>query len=103
MARIYKREGRNGPVWYLDYKAEGRRIRKRLGKSRKLAESALARIRTQLERKEVAKTVSGAAQAATILDRPVVILPLEEYRSLLVEAGRKPGPRLLKVAAKRTK
>lgn len=68
MARIYKREGKNGPVWYLDYQADDKRIRRRIGKSRELAQRALAKVKTG----------------------PIVILPLREYEALLAEAGRIP-------------
>ncbi len=53
MARIYSREGTKGTVWYVDYFLDGRRIRKRLGRSRRLAELALADIQVKLERKEL--------------------------------------------------
>jgi site-specific recombinase XerD len=52
MARIYQVEGKKGPRWYLDYQVEGRRVRKRIGKSKRLAELALADIEVKLERKE---------------------------------------------------
>lgn len=52
MARIYQVEGKNGPRWYLDYHVEGRRVRKRIGKSKRIAELALADIEVKLERKE---------------------------------------------------
>lgn len=53
MARIYQRQGKKGVFWYLDYSQDGRRIRKRVGKSKKLAELALADIQVKLERKEL--------------------------------------------------
>lgn len=53
MARIYQRSGKKGTVWCLDYFVEGRRVRKRLGRSKKLAELALADIQVKLERKEL--------------------------------------------------
>lgn len=39
-------------------------------------------------------------QTVTILDRPMVLLPLEEYEALLAEAGEKPTPRLDRSIAK---
>jgi len=40
----------------------------------------------------------------TILDRPMVLLPLEEYQALLAEAGESPTPRLdLAIAQARTR
>ena len=48
MGRIYKRNN----VWYLDLRANGRRIRKRVGKSKKLAELALKDAEVKTVRKE---------------------------------------------------
>ena len=53
MARIYHLEGKKGTTWYLDYNLDGRRMRKRLGRSKKLAELALADVQVKLERKEL--------------------------------------------------
>lgn len=53
MARISHRTGKKGPIWYADYAVDGRRVRKRLGRSKKLAELALADIEVKLERKEL--------------------------------------------------
>ena len=53
MARIYQIEGKKGTAWYADYSLDGRRIRKRLGRSKRLAELALADIEVKLERKEL--------------------------------------------------
>jgi site-specific recombinase XerD len=53
MARIYQLDGKKGTNWYLDYAVEGRRIRKRVGRSKRLAELALADIQVKLERKEL--------------------------------------------------
>ena len=94
MARIYSREGKKGTVWYLDYEQDGRRIRKRLGKSKDLAEAALADIQAKREHKEIAKTVASASRVVTIQNRPMVILPLHEYESLLARAERQDKPRL---------
>lgn len=52
MARIYQRTGKKGTYWYLDYAVDGRRVRKRVGKSKKLAELALADVQVKIERKE---------------------------------------------------
>jgi integrase len=48
MARIYKR----GKVWYLDVRASGRRIRRRVGTSKKIAELALQDAVVKAEREE---------------------------------------------------
>ena len=48
MARIYKR----GKVWYLDVWASGRRIRRRVGTSKKIAELALQDAVVKAEREE---------------------------------------------------
>lgn len=61
MARIYSRTGKKGTLWYLDYQVEGRRIRKRIGKSKRLAELALADIEVKLERKEAGFAVKDRA------------------------------------------
>jgi len=53
MARIYHLEGKKGATWYLDYNLDGRRMRKRLGRSKKLAELALADVQVKLERREL--------------------------------------------------
>ncbi|MFH2201693.1 MAG: site-specific integrase [Elusimicrobiota bacterium] len=53
MARIYKRADKKGGIWYLDYVVEGRRVRKRIGQSKRLAELAKADIQVKLERKEI--------------------------------------------------
>ncbi|MDE2490377.1 MAG: tyrosine-type recombinase/integrase [Elusimicrobia bacterium] len=52
MARIYRRTGKKGGIWYLDYQVEGRRVRKRVGSSKRLAELARADIEVKIERKE---------------------------------------------------
>lgn len=44
MARIYQRSGKKGVYWYLDYNVDGRRLRKRVGRSKRLADLALADI-----------------------------------------------------------
>ncbi|MBI5624342.1 MAG: tyrosine-type recombinase/integrase [Elusimicrobia bacterium] len=56
MARIYQRTGKKGTLWYLDFQVDGRRVRKRVGKSKRLAELALADIEVKLERKEAGFT-----------------------------------------------
>lgn len=53
MARIYSWSGKKGTYWYLDYAVDGRRVRKRVGRSKKLAELALADVRVKLERREL--------------------------------------------------
>jgi len=53
MARIYQRTGKKGTYWYLDYAVDGRRVRKRVGKSKKLAELELADVQVKIERKEL--------------------------------------------------
>ena len=71
MARIYSWAGRNGTYWYLDYAVDGRRIRKRVGKSKKLAQFALADVQVKLERKELgfqAKDKNRADFIAEYLD-----------------------------------
>lgn len=53
MARIYSWAGKKGAYWYLDYAVDGRRVRKRVGRSKKLAELALADVQVKLERREL--------------------------------------------------
>ncbi len=48
MARIYQRAGKKGVYWYLDYAVEGWRLRKRVGRSKRLAD-----VQVKLERKEL--------------------------------------------------
>lgn len=53
MARIYQRPGKKGAHWYLDYAVDGRRMRKEVGTSKKLAQLALADVQVKIERKEL--------------------------------------------------
>ena len=53
MSRIYARPGKKGVWWWLDYTVGGRRVRKAIGKSKKLAELALADLQVKLDRGEV--------------------------------------------------
>ena len=69
MARIYQVDGKKGARWYLDYHVEGRRMRKRIGASKRIAELALADIQVKLERKEAGFAVK---------DRPLPAF-IEEY------------------------
>jgi hypothetical protein len=48
MGNIYKR----GKVWYLDIRVKGRRIRKRVGSSKKIAELALKDAEVKAAREE---------------------------------------------------
>jgi len=53
MARVYYRDSKKGKrTWYIDYLYEGRRIRKRVGPSRKLALLALSDIEIKIARKQ---------------------------------------------------
>lgn len=63
MARIYQVEGKKGARWYLDYQVEGRRVRKRIGKSKRIAELALADVEVKLERKEAGFAVKDRSLA----------------------------------------
>lgn len=53
MARIYSRSGKKGTHWYIDYSVDGRRVRKRVGRSKKLADLALSDVQVKIERKEL--------------------------------------------------
>ena len=53
MATIYKRESKNGPVWYLNYTVNGRRIKKKIGKSKEVAEIARKEIEVKMARHEI--------------------------------------------------
>lgn len=53
MARIYSWAGKKGTQWFVDYVVDGRRVRKRVGHSKKMAELALADIQVKLERREL--------------------------------------------------
>jgi site-specific recombinase XerD len=66
MARIYQVDGKSGPRWYLDYHVEGQRVRKRIGKSKRLAELALADIEVKIERKETGFAVKDRNLAGFI-------------------------------------
>ena len=66
MARIYQVTGKKGTNWYLDYAVDGRRIRKRVGKSKRLAELALADVQVKLERKELGFTAKDRGFAEFI-------------------------------------
>ena len=91
MARIYQVNGKKGTSWYLDYAVDGRRIRKRAGRSKRLADLALADVRVKLERKELGFAVkdrnlaefikeylaySKGNKAALSYDRDIRILKL---------------------------
>ncbi len=54
MARVYKRKGKKGFTWYVDYTFKGRRIRRALPyvKTRKEAEKVLASILSKIAKKE---------------------------------------------------
>lgn len=49
MASIYKRN----KIWYVDYRIDGKRVRKRIGTSKKVAELELKNIEVQLAKGEV--------------------------------------------------
>lgn len=53
MSRIYSVPGKKGDCWYLDYAVDGRRVRKQVGRSKKLAELALADVQVKLDRRDV--------------------------------------------------
>ena len=53
MSRIYSVPGKKGVCWYLDYAVDGRRVRKQVGSSKKLALLALADVQVKIERKEL--------------------------------------------------
>jgi hypothetical protein len=49
MATIYKRKN----IWYLDYRIDEKRVRRRIGPSKKVAEIELKNIEVKLSRGEV--------------------------------------------------
>ncbi len=53
MARLYSWTGKKGTYWYIDYALGGRRVRKRVGRNKRMAELALADIQVKLERGEL--------------------------------------------------
>ncbi len=61
MARIYQQA--KGGTWFLDYAVDGKRVRKRISRSKRLADLALADIQVKLERREI-----GFAQTDKKLD-----------------------------------
>ena len=44
---------RRGKIWYVDYRADGRRFKKRIGPSKKLAELALKEIEVNVAKNEL--------------------------------------------------
>ncbi|MDE2291477.1 MAG: tyrosine-type recombinase/integrase, partial [Elusimicrobia bacterium] len=66
MPRLYSREGKRGTVYYADYIQDGLRVRKRLGRSKRLAELALADIEVKLERKELGFAAKDRKLAAFV-------------------------------------
>lgn len=68
MARIYQRKGKKGFVWCLDYFVDGRRVRKRIGRSKRLAELALSDIRVKIERREIGFTHSDKRLGELIVE-----------------------------------
>lgn len=53
MARIYIRKGEKGKVYYVDYAVSGRRVRKKIGTQKRLAEFALADVTSKITRQEL--------------------------------------------------
>ena len=53
MASIYKRRGKRGGSWYLSYYVDGRRIRKRIGRSKELAELARKDIEVRIAKEDL--------------------------------------------------
>ena len=53
MASIFKRDGKSGAVWYLSYTINGKRVKKKIGKSKKIAEIALKEIEVKLAKNEI--------------------------------------------------
>ena len=49
MGNVYKR----GKVWYIDVRAKGRRIRKKIGSSKKIAELALKDTEVKIARDDI--------------------------------------------------
>ena len=43
---------KRGDIWYIDVRAQGRRIRKRVGTSKKIAELALSDVKVKIARNE---------------------------------------------------
>ena len=52
MARIYKREGKKGTIYYVDYVENGKRARKRIGRSKELAELTLKDLEVRIEKEQ---------------------------------------------------
>ena len=72
MGRIYQRIGKKGKrTWYADYSHLGRRYRKKLGPSKRLAELALADIELQILRGELnfSKTVKSLTEFLKEFDK----------------------------------
>ena len=59
MATIYKR----GNAWYLDYRYHGRRVRKRIGRSKRVAQLALNDIELKLAQDEAGLLPSNISLA----------------------------------------
>jgi len=49
MARVYQRKD----IWYIDFQHKGRRIRKKVGKSKRMAEFALKDIEIKIVKDEL--------------------------------------------------
>ncbi|MHC4884564.1 MAG: tyrosine-type recombinase/integrase, partial [Planctomycetota bacterium] len=64
MATIYQR----GKSWYIHYRVDGRRVRKKVGTSKKVAELALADITVKLEKKEIGFEDTARRKTTLITD-----------------------------------
>ena len=52
MAYVFSRKNRKGKTWYVGYRADGKLVRKRIGRSKTLAEKARGDIEAKIERGE---------------------------------------------------
>jgi hypothetical protein len=91
MSRIYSREGKRGTVWYSDFFQDGRRIRKRLGRSKRLAELALADIQVKLERKELGFAAKDRKLARVGDGLSVAVGRMKGFWKLIETGGVYPG------------
>ena len=64
MASIYKR----GKVWYIYYRVDGKRIRRRVGTSKKVAQLALSDVVVKLEKKQLGFVPPPKKQSKPIKD-----------------------------------
>ncbi|RKX30139.1 MAG: hypothetical protein DRP46_06085 [Candidatus Zixiibacteriota bacterium] len=76
MRRIYYRnKKKGGRIWFVDYAYQGRRIRKKIGPSKRLAELALKDIEIKIAKQELGFAPSDISLDCSASDLRCLFLP----------------------------